>query len=142
MLFRRKKYTTSWGETRESSRVQCLRTFPDEILPSGKPRRQVVATIDRWATELPAEVRQILTPEEQALWQQWKAKHDKKDSAARASHALADAPRVLAESTLAINNGATPPRDLWQAIDLVSAALRAAGHARPKRPRGRPKARP
>lgn len=140
MLFRLKKYKTTAGDIRESSRVQCLRTYPDEVLPSGQPRRQVVATIDRWATDLPDDVRQILTLEEQALWRQWKLKHDRKHRAAKASNALADAPRVLAESVLAINEGAKPPSDLWQAIELISTALHAAGHAKPKRPRGRPKA--
>lgn len=139
MLFRLKKYTTSTGDTRESSRIQCIRIFRDEILPSGQPRRQVVATVDRWAKTLPSDVRKALTPEEQGLWKKWKAKHDEKYAATQATLALADAPRVLAESTLAINNGEAPPSDLWQALDLVSAALKAAGHTRPKRSRGRPR---
>lgn len=139
MLFRLKKYTTSTGHTRESSRIQCMRVYPDDILPSGQPRRQVVATVDRWATTLPQEVRKILTRDEQDLLRQWKSKHDKKHQTAAAAHALKTAPRVLAESVQAINDGAVPPADLWQALDLIAVALRAAGHTRPKRPRGRPR---
>lgn len=139
MLFRVKRYRTSTGDTRESSRIQCMRVYPDEILPSGQPRRQVVATIDRWAKTLPPQVRKILTQDEQDLWRQWKTKHDAKHQATMAAHALAEVPRILAASALAINDGHTPPADLWQAIDLITAALRAAGHTQPKRPRGRPR---
>lgn len=142
MLFRLKKYKTRSGDVRESSRIQCIRIFRDEILPSGQQRRQVVATIDRWASSLPPDIRKALTSEEQGLWKKWKAKHDEKYAAMQAAMALADAPRVLAESTLAINSGEAPPSDLWQALDLISAALKAAGHTRPPRPRGRPRKEP
>lgn len=143
MIFSIKKYKTSTGETRERSRVQCLRVFPDEILPSGQARRQVVTTLDRWATTLPKSAKGILTKEEQAEWVRWKAKHDAAHDRDKAYQALDSLTQQLDLAKLAIHEGAThsDPRSLWAALGAFSDAMAKSGIPRPKRPRGRPKTR-
>lgn len=63
------------GITVEGNTVQCLRRT-DERTATGRRRQRVICTIDRWASELSAEVRELLTEEEQAEWAAWKVKHD------------------------------------------------------------------
>ena len=63
------------GITVEGNTVQCIR-LTDERNAKGRRLQKIICTIDRWATELSPEARQILTPEEQAEWAKWKARHD------------------------------------------------------------------
>ena len=55
------------GITVEGNTVQCLR-LTDERTATGRRRQRVICTIDRWASELSAEARELLTEEEQAEW--------------------------------------------------------------------------
>ena len=66
------------GSYRKGYRVQCLRRVrevtPD--FPEGRNVQCVVATFDREARELPADLLAILTPAEVEEWKEWRVKED------------------------------------------------------------------
>lgn len=121
--------------------LHCLRLMPGN--PRGGRRPQKIITIlDRWAPELPPEARKLLTPEEQREWAEWKARHDDEQRRAQLAAALDAASGAIYAAAAALREKvakATDPAALWSAIDELTDELERAGHARPKRPRGRPR---
>ena len=85
------------GSYRKGYRVQCLRRVrevtPD--FPEGRNVQRVVATFDREARELPADLLAILTPAEVEEWKEWRVKEDEEELKAAAQFEL----DTLAEST-------------------------------------------
>ena len=65
------------------------------IAPDAAGVQRVVATFDREARELPADVRAILTPAEVEEWREWRVKEDEEELKAAAQFEL----DTLAEST-------------------------------------------
>ncbi|MDH6160343.1 hypothetical protein [Janthinobacterium sp. CG_23.4] len=120
--------------------VQCLRKT-EERSTSGRTLEKVVLTIDRWSDELSPEAKEVLTPEEQDQWKEWKIKHDADYRREQLAIALEAVPATINAASAALREDAAEqvdPSVLWQAIDTLTAALEAAGHERPKKPRGRP----
>ncbi len=90
-----------------------------------------------------------LTEEELADWKAWKAKHDRGEliesnvarfraAAESVSEVVSDTARALDHKLVTLTE--SEAGNLWEAIDDLMRALKRAGIDRPKRPRGRPKA--
>lgn len=129
------------GITVEGNTVQCLRRT-DERTATGRRRQRVICTIDRWASELSAEARELLTEEEQAEWAAWKVKHDAEYRKKQLGIALDAVTKTMEAATTALRECVAKPADpaaMWAAIEALSAELEKAGHEKPKRPRGRPR---
>ena len=96
MQFKVIRHRNKDGSYRKGYRVQCLRRVrevtPD--FPEGKNVQRVMATFDREARALPADVRAILTPAEVEEWKEWRVKEDEEELAAAAQFEL----DTLAES--------------------------------------------
>lgn len=104
--------------------------------------------------EIPAEVLarakgDPLTEEELAEWKAWKAKHDRTElietNIARFRAAQASVLEVVSDNIMAIDHKLVSlteadAAEQWELIDDWASALKKAGFERPKRPRGRPKA--
>ena len=129
------------GITVEGNTVQCIR-LTDERNAKGRRLQKIICTIDRWATELSPEARQLLTPEEQAEWAKWKAKHDAEYRKKQLGIALDAVTSTMDAAAAALRESVAAPDDpaaIWAAIEALSVALENAGFDKPKRPRGRPR---
>ena len=129
------------GITVEGNTVQCIR-LTDERNAKGRRLQKIICTIDRWATELSPEARQLLTPEEQAEWKKWKAKHDAEYRKKQLGIALDAVTSTMDAAAAALRESVAAPDDpaaIWAAIEALSVALENAGFDKPKRPRGRPR---
>lgn len=134
---------TAGGVLQESNTVRCVRTL-DERTASGQRKQITIMTLDRWAGELPPRALKAFTQEEREQWARWKEEHDKAHRLQQAERELGNIARALALSALAIKEGVgqlPDPDALWPALDAFTDAINKAGQERPKRPRGRPKAR-
>ena len=129
------------GITVEGNTVQCIR-LTDERNAKGRRLQKIICTIDRWATELSPEARQLLTPEEQTEWKKWKAKHDSEYRKQQLGIALDAVTSTMDAAAAALRESVAEPDDpaaIWAAIEALSVALEIAGFDKPKRPRGRPR---
>lgn len=118
------------GITVEGNTVQCLR-LTDERTATGRRRQRVICTIDRWASELSAEARELLTEEEQAEWAAWKVKHDAEYRKKQLGIALDAVTKTMEAATTALRECVAKPADptaMWFAIEALSAELEKAGH--------------
>ncbi len=132
------------GVVQESNTVRCIRTL-EERSTSGQRKQVTVMTLNRWDNELPQRALDAFTPEEREQWAKWKADHDQAHQLRQAERELRNITQALKLSALAIREGVgqlPDPAVIWPALDAFTAALKASDQARPKRPRGRPKASP
>lgn len=124
----------------EGNTVQCVR-LTQEINPKGRRIERIITTLDRWAPELPAAAKALLTEKECAQWTEWKAKHDFEYRRRQLSIALNAATGTITAAATALRDDAgdvSDPESLWESIDYLSAELVRAGYEKPKKPRGRP----
>lgn len=124
----------------EGNTVQCVR-LTQEINPKGRRIERIITTLDRWAPDLPAEAKSLLTEKECAQWIEWKAKHDAEYRRRQLAIALHAATGTITAAATALRDDAgdvSDPESLWEAIDYLSTELVRAGYEKPKKPRGRP----
>ena len=145
MQFKIVRHRDQDGVYHEGNTVQCLRRVREVTPenPAGKSVQRVVAKFDRWARELPQNVVKVLTEEELEEWRAWRQKQDESEQAKAAGFDLDALPDRLRRTAEAIERGmaTVQPENaqlMWAGLDAMSRALKKAGHARPKRPRGRP----
>lgn len=78
MQFKIVRHRDQQGIYHEGNTVQCLRRVREITtdIPEGKNVQRVVAKFDRAARELPADIAEVLTPEEREEWVAWREKQD------------------------------------------------------------------
>ena len=117
------------GITVEGNTVQCLRSTQDRTA-KGRRRQRVICILDRWASELSAEARELLTEEEQAEWAAWKEKHDAEYRKKQLGIALNAVTSTMEAATTALRERAAEPADpaaMWAAIKALTVAMEKAG---------------
>jgi predicted Zn-ribbon and HTH transcriptional regulator len=124
----------------KGKKVVCLRS---EYVSDNKRTRAVqIASFDRWLSTAPAEVCQLLEPDEVDQLKEWLSKREKKqavdslkDSLSHIRYSVCRAAEALAVDEVAATMTADQGADLFDAITELRKALKRAGFQPRKQPK-------
>lgn len=113
--------------TGTSSRAQLIRTEYDPAIKRG--RQKMIGSVGLKDYDL--ELSLPLKAPERVQLDAWIAARVREDSVIRSRDALSGLSVTVGHAVTALSAGATPPADVWRALEGLEAALTAAGHPRP-----------
>ncbi|WP_460199051.1 hypothetical protein ACE15N_21860 (plasmid) [Xanthomonas campestris pv. passiflorae] len=139
MHIRLQTFRDKHGNLRYGRTVALRRSVYDAKL--GKSRLVQLGTVDRFAHELPRELRAVLTKEEIKEFREWTDHRDAEVKEAALKHGIAEFMTYAGLAAKAIDTGACidDPDAFFDAIDVLTRSLRKRGFKRTLRPRGRPR---
>lgn len=138
MHIRLQTFRDKQGRLRQGRTVALRRSVYDA--KQGKSRLVQLGTVDRFARDLPRELKAVLTREEKEEFQQWIVTRDQQITELLQRHHLGRLAEYLGLAAKALSSGIEPedPERLWDAIGILTRALEKAGHPKTARERGRP----
>lgn len=138
MHIRLQTFRDKQGRLRHGRTVALRRALFDP--KQNKWRLVQLGTVDRFARELPRELKSILTKEEKEEFRQWTATRDQQITELLQRHHLGRLTEYLGLAAKALESG-VEPRDaelIWSAVGVLTRALEKAGYPKPAKERGRP----
>ncbi|MDH4908283.1 hypothetical protein ACWA5G_09995 [Xanthomonas axonopodis pv. ricini] len=138
MHIRLQTFRDKQGRLRHGRTVALRRSVFDD--KQSKWRLVQLGTVDRFARELPRELKSILTKEEKEEFRQWAAARDQQVAELLQRHHLGRLREYLGLAAKALEAGVQPQDAglLWDAVGVLTRALEKAGHPKPLKERGRP----
>ncbi|MGH8759164.1 MAG: hypothetical protein ACREVW_06575 [Burkholderiales bacterium] len=138
MHIRLQTFRDKQGRLRQGRTVALRRAYFDDA--QDKWRLMQLGTVDRFARELPRELKSILTKEEKEEFRQWTVIRDQQVAELLQRHHLGRLTEYLGLAAKALESGVEPDdaRLIWDAIGVLTRALEKTGYPRPAKERGRP----
>ncbi|ARR15308.1 MULTISPECIES: hypothetical protein [Xanthomonas] len=138
MHIRLQTFRDKQGRLRHGRTVALRRSVFDT--KQNKWRIVQLGTVDRFARELPRELKSILTKEEKEEFRQWAAARDQQVAELLQRHHLGRLGEYLGLAAKALEAGVQPQDAglLWNAVGVLTRALEKAGYQKPIKERGRP----
>lgn len=138
MHIRLQTFRDKQGRLRHGRTVALRRSVFDT--KQNKWRLVQLGTVDRFARELPRELKSILTKEEKEEFRQWAAVRDQQIAELLQRHHLGRLAEYLGPAAKALESGVEPNDAglIWDAVGVLARAMEKAGYRKPAKERGRP----